>query len=230
MHEDVKFLRRLFSDKDPTGRTLGTTHGRRPFDPRLEPLALALFAAVMQASKQIGEGWTQVTGEHEMPFISNWAMRVEELGFFLHLAYRLVFIAAGDEARARLQDYLTMHMVNELVDSSFDSSNVEPSRKGELAGKMKLEVLDVINDTEMEYAECDTWLKRPPDLDLTASLFVWAPDDTDITGRLAKRIAEDTRQADTKEFRQLIWGCNISACNDLSVIGQVDIALQTIRS
>ena len=226
----MKFLRRLFRSRDLTGTTVNTTGGTRSIDPRLEPLGVALFAAVMQASKQIGEGWTEVTGEYEMPLRSNWAIRVEELGFFLHLVSRLAFIVGGDEVRARLQDYLTIHEVNNLVDYSFDSSKVDRGRSSELAGQIKLEVLDVINDAEMEYAECDTMLKLPPDLDLTASPVVLAPDDIDITGRLAKRIGEGTGQADTKEFRQLVWRANISACNDLQIIRQVDSAIQSIKN
>ncbi len=198
-------------------------------DPRLEPLGVAVFAALMHASKQIGEGWTEITGQQEMPQISNWAIRVEELAFFLHLVSRLAFLVGGDELRARLQDYLIICLVNELVDCSFDSSHVDPRRKGELAGKMKREVLEVVNDAEMEFAECKTWLKTPSALDLGESHFVLVPDDTDIVGKLAKRIAEDTRQTDTEHFRQLVWGANIDACHDLQIIRQVDAAIQSIR-
>lgn len=226
----MKFLRRLLRNKDMTGATVNKTAGTRSIDPRLEPLSVALFAAVMQASKQIVEGWIEVTGEYKMPLRSNWAIRVEELGFFLHLISRLAFTVGGDEVRAHLQDYLTLHLVNNLVDYSFDSSKVDRGRKNELAGKMKLEVLDVINDAEMEYAQCHTMLKLPPDLGSTALPVVLAPDDTDVVGRLAKRIAEDTGQADTKQFRQLIWGANISTCNDLQVIRQVDTAIQSTRN
>jgi hypothetical protein len=183
----------------------------------------------MQASKQIGERWTEITGQQEMPFISNWAIRVEELAFYLHLASRLAFMVGGDELRARLQDYLTIRLVNALVDCSFDSSHVDPRRKGELVGKMKMEVLEVVNDAEMEFAECKTMLE-PPAIYSTPSGVVLVPDDTDVVGRLAKRIAEDTGQADTKHFRELIGGVNTTACNDLQIIRQVDAAIQSIRN
>ncbi len=201
----------------------------RPLDPRLEPIEVAAFAAVMQASKQIGERWTEITGQQEMPLKSNWAIRVEELAFYLHLVSRLAFMVGGDELRARIQDYLTIRMVNELVDCSFDSSHVDPRRKGELAGKMKMEVLEVINDAEMEFAECKTVLETPAIYSTTSGAAL-VPDDADVIGRLAKRIAEDTGQVDTKHFRELIWGVNITACNDLQIIREVDTAIQSIRN
>lgn len=202
---------------------------KQSLDSQLEPVVLATFAAIMQASKQIGEGWTEITGVQEMPFVSNWAIRVEELAFFLHLASRLAFMTGGDELRERLQDYLTIRLVNDLVDCSFDSSQVDRRRKGELAGKIKMEVLDVINDAEMEFAECKTWLKTPSALDLGESHLILVPDDTDVVGKLAKRIAEDTNQADSEHLRQLIWSANIIACNDLQIIQQVGAAIKFIK-
>jgi hypothetical protein len=138
-------------------------------------------------------------------------------------------VVGGDELRAQLQDYLTIRLVNELVDCSFDSSHVDPRRKSKLTGKMKVEVIEVVNDAEMEFAECKTVLESPAIYSSTSGV-VLAPDDTDVIGKLAKRIAEDTGQADTKHFRQLIWGVNIDACNDLQIIHQVDVAIQSIRS
>ena len=202
---------------------------KKQIDPRLEPLGVAIFAAVMQATKHIDKSWTEITGEHEMLQKSNWAIRVEELAFYLHLVNRMAFIAGGDELRARLQDYLTILLVNNLVDFSFDTSNVDSQRKEELLGKMKMEIIDVVNDAEMEFAECETWFKTPSVLDIEASHLLLVPDDSDVVGKLAKRIAEDTGQADSEHFRQLIWGANIDACHDLQIIRQVDAVIQSIK-
>ena len=148
----------------------------------------------------------------------------------VHLALWAFCIGVGgDELRARLQDYLTIRLINELVDCSYDSSHVDPRRKGELAGKMKTEVLEVVNDAEMEFAECKTWLKTPSALDLGESHLILVPDDTDVVGKLAKRIAEDTNQADSEHLRQLIWSANIIACNDLQIIQQVGAAIKFIK-
>ena len=161
---------------------------------------------------------------------SNWAIRVEELSFYLHLTNRLAFIVGGDKLRARLQDYLTIRLVNDLVDFSFDTPKVDSQRKSEISGKMKMGVLDVVNDAEMEFAGCKTWLKLPQLMDLGKSKRVFVPDDNDVIGKLAKRIAEDIGKSDTEHFRQLIWGANIEACNDFQIIGQINLAIKHLKN
>ena len=98
---------------------------------------------------------------------------------------------------------------------------------------MKFEALDVINDAEMEYSQCHTMLKLPFEIqpgDVTAPVEFLAPDDSDITGRLAKRIAEDTGQTDTPKLRELIWGTTVHATSNLQIVRQVEAEIKAISA
>lgn len=105
----MRWLKKLTS-RVRSADSFGITPEQEDIDPRLEPLALAVFAASMEAAQAIQNGWEERTGQAELPLKSNWAIRVEELGFFLHMVNRLAFRVGGDDVRARLQDYLTMRL------------------------------------------------------------------------------------------------------------------------
>lgn len=215
-------LGKIFRSKKPTSGSRSTKFPDASIESKLLPLEIAVFTAAMEASKAIEQGRVEMTGQVEMPLSSDWPIRVEEVGFFLHLVYRLAFKAGGSKASAHLQDYLTVRVVNNLVDSSWSSSNAKPGvDKAQFLGSMKLEVLDMINEAEMEYAQCGTVFTTP--------YGSYAPEDTDVTGCLAKRIASyDTGHADTDFFRALIWESNVRAYGIMQFDRQVELAIGAI--
>ena len=101
MGNDMRFFGKLFANKNPNKVSASPYFPDVSVRTKLVPLETSVFTAAMEASKSIEEGWAERTGQSEMPFVSSWAIRVEELGFCLHLVCRIAF-TVGYECQPKM--------------------------------------------------------------------------------------------------------------------------------
>lgn len=123
------------------------------------PIALQshIINIVLCCSKPIKDAWPIITDE-ALSDQSDFAIRVELLAFFLHIAYLSAYKYRGACARDALQDAITIETVRHLVGYSFARTGDSYGKIAELEhwtpvlSAVANECIDTLNDADSYYS------------------------------------------------------------------------------
>lgn len=144
----MSFLRRIFRPRGSEPGLSGSPQ-RRGGLTAVRSLCEEVLAAALLATKPINDGWAEATGEQPMSTKSNCVVRSEFIWFFLHVVSRTAYSQGGARARDAISDVVPRVVLQAVMDSSFDASNVKPGFDAESWRRR------MIDDSIAAYEEAD---------------------------------------------------------------------------
>ena len=189
-------MRRLFGGKKREDDEADNRGPNTGIDAKLALLDVALGSAVFQTEKAIREFIEYPTDSEAAYRTVSWMTRVTLFGGYLHLIQRFAFAEGGSEARDPLQDYLMLHGVRDLANSSFSPGNSNPDTDFD-------DWLDrVVSEAVEGIGELDDYLSECTILAGDTSF-----DDSAVLTRFASQLADIFDLENDVGAQLQIWSC-----------------------
>ena len=189
-------------------------------------LQIAVAEGSLSAADAVTSSWEEITGEELQMFpeksISDWFIRVELLGFFLHLLSRYASAIAGGEVRDALFEIIAPAVTRSLVEASFKTPPrmIGMERKTLHDGIIN-EVSGNIDNAELDYGSCT-------DIALE-SLSDNFREEKSVAGKLSGIIARKAGREHDPQLRLVIFTSSVKAVASVDFFKKIEAACKSLR-